>query len=785
MKKVLIVVLICLSSLFGANMMSQSYTLSGYVKDASNGEELIGATVYVDEIKSGTISNTYGFYSISLKQGKYNVKIAYIGFQTIEFEIDLNKSQNKDFQMESDDQLLNEVNVTAEKKDRNVKSIEMSVNKLQMKTIMKIPALMGEVDVLRTIQMLPGVQTVGEGSVGFYVRGGGVDQNLVMLDEATVYNSSHLMGFFSVFNQDVIKDVTLYKGGIPSPFGGRLSSILDIRMKEGNKKRFNATGGIGLLSSRLTFEGPIIKDKASFIVSGRRTYFDLAFPLLNDSVIQKSAAYFYDLNAKANWQINEKNRVFVSGYFGRDVMKIGGDFQTDYGNQTLTARFNHLFSPKIFSNLTFIYSVFDYGLGVPDGDQGFDWDSGIDDISLKNDYTWYINTNNTLKFGGQIAHHTFRPGKIVPISEESIFITQELDHSYAMEYGAFVENDQRLSDKISLRYGLRFSAFQNRGPYTNYIYDKSNSDEYTVMDSTVHKDGDFFNTYNGFEPRVSIKYEVDDFSSVKLSYNRMIQYIHLTTNTLAATPYDIWFPSSPNVKPQKADQVALGYFRNFNENTYEASVEVYYKKMYNSIDYRDHAQLLLNKHLEGELRFGDSYSYGLEFLLKKQTGRFTGWLSYTFSRVFREIPEINDGKRYPANYDKPHDISLILSYDISKRLNVSMSWFYSTGAARTLPTERFEYENTVVPVFSERNTARLPDYHRMDIGATYQFSKLKKDGSPKKFHSSLNLSVYNVYNRHNAFSIRFEPDDNVWYQSDATKTFLFKMIPSLTYNFHF
>ena len=765
--------------------MSQSYTLSGYIKDAANGEELIGATVYVDEIKSGTISNTYGFYSISLNKGKYHIKIAYIGFQTIEFEVDLKESRSQDFQMKSGDNVLVDVDVYAEKKDQNVKSIEMSVNKLNMKTIMKIPALMGEVDVLRTIQMLPGVQTVGEGSVGFYVRGGGVDQNLVLLDEATVYNSSHLMGFFSVFNQDVIKDVKLYKGGIPSPFGGRLSSILDIRMKEGNEKRFNATGGIGILSSRLTVEGPIIKEKASFIVSGRRTYFDLAFPLLKDSVIQKSAAYFYDLNAKANWEINDRNRVFLSGYFGRDVMKIGGDFQTDYGNRTLTARFNHLFSPKIFSNLTFIYSVFDYGLGVPDGDQGFDWDSGIDDISLKNDYTWYINTRNTLKFGGQVTNHTFRPGKIVPISSESIFITQELDHAFAYEYGAFVENDQRLTDKITLRYGLRFSAFQNKGPYTNYIYDKSDPDEYSVMDSTVYKGGDFFNTYNGFEPRASIKYDVDDFSSVKLSYNRMIQYIHLTTNTLAATPYDIWFPSSPNVKPQKADQVALGYFRNFDENTYEASVEVYYKKMYNTIDYRDHAQLLLNKHLEGELRFGDSYSYGLEFLLKKQTGKFTGWLSYTFSRVFREIPEINGGKKYPANYDKPHDISLILSYDITQRLNVSLSWFYSTGAARTLPTERFEYGNTVVPVFSERNTARLPDYHRMDIGATYHFSKLKKDGSPKKFHSSLSMSVYNVYNRHNAFSIRFEPDDQVWYKMDATKTFLFKMIPSLTYNFHF
>ncbi len=784
MKRKLIVLLVCLSG-FWANVMSQSFTLSGYVKDASNGEELIGATVYVDEIRSGTVSNTYGFYSISLKKGKYHIKVAYLGLQPIEFEVDLNESTSKNFQMKSDDNVLDDVEVTAERKDRNIKSVEMSVNKLPMQTIMKIPALMGEVDVLRTVQMLPGVQTVGEGSVGFYVRGGNVDQNLVLLDEATVYNASHMMGFFSVFNQDVIKDVTLYKGGIPALYGGRLSSILDIRMKEGNKKKFSGSGGIGILSSRLTLEGPIIKDKASFIVSGRRTYFDLAFPLMNDSIIKKSAAYFYDLNAKANWQINENNRLFISGYFGRDVMKIGGNFQTDYGNRTLTTRFNHLFSPKIFSNLTFIYSVFDYGMGVPDGNQGFDWQSGIDDISLKNDYTWYINTRNTLRFGGQVTHHTFRPGKIEPVSSESIFNTRELDRSYAYEYGAFIENDQKLTDKLTLRYGLRFSAFQNIGPYTNYIYNTEDPQKYVVADSTVHKDGDLFNTFNGLEPRLSAKYEVDPTSSIKLSYNRTFQYIHLTSNTMASTPFDIWFPSSPNVKPEQADQIALGYFRNFDENEYEASLEVYYKKMQNSIDYVDHAQLLLNKNLEGELRFGDAYSYGVEFLLKKQTGRFTGWLSYTYSRVFREVPEINNGKKYPANYDKPHDISLILSYDLTERWNISMSWFYSTGAARTMPTERFEYGNTVAPVFSERNTARLPDYHRMDIGATYNFSKVKKDGSPKWFHSSLNFSVYNVYNRHNAFSIRFEPEDNVWYQMNATKTFLFKMIPSITYNFHF
>jgi outer membrane receptor for ferrienterochelin and colicin len=423
-------------------------------------------------------------------------------------------------------------------------------------------------------------------------------------------------------------------------------------------------------------------------------------------------------------------------------------------------------------------------MGVPDGDQGFDWTSGIDDISLKNDFTWYLNTRNTLKFGGQATYHTFKPGKITPVSDESIFNSRELPDNYAFEYGFFAENEQKLSDKITVRYGLRFSAYQNYGPFTSYIYDKT-EDSYTVLDSTVYKDGELFNTQTNFEPRLSVKYELDQLSSLKLSYNRMVQYLHLTTNTMSPTPFDIWFPSTPNVKPQKADQVALGYFRNFKENVYEASLEVYYKKMYNAIDYIDHAQLLLNDHFEGELRFGDAYSYGLEFMLKKQTGRFTGWLSYTYAKVFRKIPDINEGNEYPASYDKPNDISLVLTYDITERLNVSISWFYSTGAARTFPSERFEYNNTVVPVYSGRNDSRLPDYHRMDLGATYHFKKFKKNGKPRKVESSLNLSIYNVYNRHNAYSIRFEPDETIWYDIDATKTFLFKVFPAITYNFHF
>ena len=777
----LFIILIISLSVYGQNR----YTYSGYIKDAASGEELIGAAIYIVELKTGAITNSYGFFSVSLPEDIYQVKISYIGYESQVFTLNLNQDIRKGIQMKPHSESIEEVRVIGERVDENVSSNEMSVNKLEMKTIVKIPALMGEVDVLRTIQMLPGVQSTGEGSIGFYVRGGGVDQNLILLDEATVYNASHLGGIFSVFNQDAIKDVKLYKGGIPSVYGGRLSSILEIRMKEGNKKKFNATGGIGLVSSRLTLEAPIIKDKGSFIVSGRRMYADLFFPLMKDSTLKKSKAHFYDFNAKANYEINENNRIFLSGYFGKDIVQIGDVMGMDYGNNTLTTRFNHIFNGKVFSNFTFIYSSFDYGIGVPTGENGFDWSAGINDLTFKNDYTWFINPQNKLVFGGQVMHHTFQPGKFTPTSDESIFTGIELDNTYAMEYGLHMENDQKIGDKLSVRYGLRFSLFQNIGPYTHYNYDKTNPLDYVLADSIVYDKNELFNSNVGFEPRLSVNYRINSESSVKLSYNRMVQYIHLTTNTMSLTPMDIWFPSSPNVKPQKADQVALGYFRNFNNNTYETSVEFYYKKMYNAIDYKDHAELLLNRYFEGELRFGEAYSYGAEFLLKKQVGKFTGWLSYTYSRVFREIPEINNGNKYPANYDKPNDISLILSYDLLENLNVSLSWFYSTGAPRTMPVERFEYSQMIVPVYSERNSVRLPDYHRMDVAVTYDFSKTKKNGQPKRFQSSLNFSIYNLYGRHNAYSITFERIEGSAYEMQAIKTFLFKTIPSITYNFRF
>jgi hypothetical protein len=775
--------------LFGIVSLSFSQTnkitLSGYVKDAVNGEAVIGATIYIKELKLSTSSNEYGFFSISIPKGKYALNVNFLGYKNQEFEFELLESKYIDFHLHPIENLIDEVNVLANKKNQNTKSNEISINKLEMKSIVKIPALMGEVDILRSIQLLPGVHSSGEGSIGFFVRGGGIDQNLILLDEATVYNASHLGGVFSVFNQDAIKEVTLYKGGIPALYGGRLSSILDIRMKEGNSKQLGLSGGIGMVSSRLTIEAPIIKDKLSFIISGRRTYFDQFFPLFKDSILKGSKAYFYDLNAKLNFQINENNRVFISCYLGQDVFQIGNSVRVNYGNKTLTTRYNHLFSKKLFSNICLIYSIFDYGMGIPEGTQGFDWQSGINDILIKNDYTLFFNPKNTIRFGGNIIHHSFRPGKIAPIGEQSIFIYKALPNIFALESGIFVENDQILTAKISARYGLRFSMFQNLGPYTSYIYEKSTASTYSVVDSLIYSKNELFNNQLGMEPRISLKMELNQNSSIKLSYNHTIQYLHLTTNTMSTTPLDLWFPSTPNIHPQIADQFSIGYFKNFKSDKFETSIETYYKDMKNCIDFADHAQLLLNRYMEGELRFGKSYSYGIEIFIKKQSGKFTGWFSYSYSRVFRKIPEINLGMKYPAHYDKPNDISIVLSYDITKKLNASLNWVYATGAPRTMPTGRFEYGGMIVPVYSARNDVRLPDYHRMDVAITYNFIKKRDMGKPKKFTNSLNFSIYNLYNRHNPYSVTFNQSQDDPYRTEATKFFLFKAIPTLTYNFKF
>jgi hypothetical protein len=751
-------------------------TISGSITDSESGEELLGAAIFVKELSTGTTTNLYGFYSLTIPKGSYTLVYSFIGFNNIEQAIELQGNQKISIEMKIKGKTLKEFEVTAESAKKNVESVEMSTINMKMEAIKKIPALMGEVDVIKAIQMLPGVQTIGEGTSGFYVRGGAVDQNLVLLDEAPVYNASHLMGFFSVFNSDAIKDVQLYKGGIPAEYGGRLSSVLDIRMNEGNSKKFTAKGGIGTISSRLTLEAPIIKDKSSFMLSGRRTYADVFLKLSKDTNLQKQKLYFWDLNLKANYKINENNRIFLSGYSGRDV--LGGDeqFQIRWGNKTATLRWNHIYNAKLFSNVTLLYSKFDYFLGEPTGAEAFSWTSDITDYTAKVDYNYFANPNNTIKFGLHSTYHKFNPGFVAGEGDETIFNSLQLAKINALEHAVYFSNEHKISPRITAVYGMRYSMFQNVGPATVYGYDSL----YAVQDTSTSGKGEVYQTYGGFEPRLGVKYSLNEMSSVKLSYNRTRQYVHLASNTTSSSPLDIWFPSSPNIGPQLADQVAVGYFRNFLDNKYETSVEVYYKKMQNSIDFSDHAQLLLNPYLEGELRIGEARAYGLEVMLQRQRGRFTGFVSYTLARTEKYIPDISPDW-YPAKYDKTHDVSIVGTFQISKRLEVSANWVYSTGAAVTMPTGRFEYAGMIVPVYSSRNGARLPAYHRADIA----FLLKSKEKEGKRWTGDWVFSIYNLYARHNAFSINFRQDEDDPTKTYAEKTYLFGIVPSITYNFKF
>jgi len=753
------------------------FVVSGHVRDAENGEELLGATILVQELKTGVVTNFYGFYSISLPPAKYSLQYSYIGYNTLVKEIDLNQNITLNVELSPSTEQLEEVEVKAEAPNANVIRPEMGVKKLQIKEIRKIPAFMGEVDVIKAIQLLPGVQTTSEGASGFSVRGGGRDQNLILLDEAPVYNASHLLGFFSVFNNDAIKDVKLYKGDIPASSGGRLSSLLDVRMKDGNSKHFSATGGIGNISSRLTLEGPIIKDQTSYMIAGRRFYADIFLPLANNEDIQDNQLYFYDLNLKINHRFNEKNRLFLSGYLGRDV--FGSNFfNFGYGNQTLTMRWNHLVTNKIFMNVSVIRSSYDYEIGTPSGEaNSFLWTSNMLNHSAKIDFNHYVSTTINLKYGISSILHDFNPGHARGVGDESAFTNFRLPGSKAIEYGGYISNEHKISPEFTLRYGLRYSLFQNMGRTIIYNFDE----DYEAIDSIVYKKGDIFNTYGGLEPRMGLVYELNSFSSVKASYSRTRQYVHLASNSTSGTPMEIWFPSSPNIKPQIADQGAMGYFRNFFDNRVETSAEVYYKKFYNAIDFKDFASWLLNPEIEGEVRVGEGQAYGLETLITLNGKKVSGWVGYTLARSERTIPEINDGKAYLSPYDKTHDVSVVLNYDVSRRISIGTTWVYSTGNPVTFPTGRMEYGNTVAPVYTDRNNFRMPDYHRLDVSLTL-YGKEKPN---KRWESEWNLSVYNVYNRKNAFTINFIEDAENPGSTYAEATYLFGVIPAITYNFKF
>ena len=788
MRKLLSILTFCISiCLMSAQ---ENYTISGYITDAESGETLIGATALVKEIGNGAVSNEYGFYSISVPKGKYTLEFSYIGFGNVIKPFSLSANYKLDVEMNEMKNELAEVVVTAKEEDGNVREVSMSVNKLDITTIKSMPTLLGEVEIIRSLQLLPGVNSVGEGATGFNVRGGSIDQNLILLDEAPVYNSSHLFGFFSVFNPDAVKDVKLFKGGIPSRYGGRLSSILDVRMKEGNKKKLKINGGVGFIFSRLSVEAPIITDKSSLIVAARRSYIDvLAKPFLSES-LDGSELNFYDLTLTTNYDINDKNRLFISGYFGRDNFGFGDQAGFNWGNKTGTIRWNHLFSERLFSNLTFYFSDYDYQIKFGNDSQNkFDWNASIQNIGVKPEFSFFLKPGNLLKFGGQSILYTFDPGNAVGVSEgeERDF---SLPQKYAMENAVYVENEIDITTTIKANYGLRLSSFTYLGKGTAYEYaDGIPGERRYATSATEYDDWESIKTYYNFEPRLSLQMQLSSNNSIKASYNRTTQYIHLVSNTTAATPVDVWTPSTNNIRPSTADQVAFGYFQNLNDNTYELSAEVYYKTMNNLVDYIDGADLLLNQFIEGDLIEGEGRAYGIELMVKKTKGKFNGWLSYTLARTERQTPGINGGEWYASRFDQLHNLSLTGFYEINDRWTSSANFAFNTGSPTTFPTTRYTIQGFVVPhnANEERNNVRLPNYHRLDLSITRK-GKIKEG---KRWTGDWVFSVYNVYNRKNAFSIFFAQEDGRIPIGSSVNTGAYRLsvigsfIPSVSYNFKF
>lgn len=754
----------------------EKYTISGTVSDSLKGEEIISASIRVKGQNIGALSNEYGFYSLTLPKGSYTLIYSSSGFTPKEIVVELNQSQVLNFQLVSSTyktQQLAEIKVSAIKQDQNITNAIMGVERLDPNEIAKIPVLLGEKDIIKTMQLLPGIKSAGEGNAGFYVRGGGADQNLILLDEAPVYNASHLLGFFSTFNSDAIKDAIIYKGNQPANYGGRLSSVLDIKMNEGNSKRYNVSGGIGVISSRLNVEGPIVKDKSSFLISGRRTYVDMFLKATDQ--FKDNKLYFYDLNAKVNYRINQKNRVFLSGYFGRDKLGLGDQFGIDWGNATGTARWNHIVNDKLFSNTSVIFSSYDYKIAIKSADVDFNIKSSIKDINLKQEFQYFINTRNKLRFGANAIHHSIIPGQL-EANEGSGINPVELSTNKSLEAALFITNDWTITEKFIMSYGIRLSSFSLLGNEQN-VY--SYNPEGDVIDTTVYKKNSFIKTYPILEPRVSFSYVYSKSASIKAAYSRNAQYIHLVSNTTTTSPTDLWIPSSLNTKPEIADQVSVGWFKNFKEKAYEFNVETYYKSMLNQIDYRNGANLQGNDLIEGELLYGIGRSYGVELILKKKTGKFTGWLGYTLSRSERKIDGINDGNWYAAKQDRTHDVSIVGIYDITPKVSVSALFVYYTGNAVTFPSGKYMVNGETQFLYTERNGYRMPAYHRLDLGVTW----LRKN--TEKFESSWNFSIYNAYGRENAYTITFRQNADNPNVTEAVQTSLFRWVPSVTYNFKF
>lgn len=759
------------------------YTISGYIKDGTNGEALLGANVYeVGNLTNATVTNIYGFYSLKIPEGQHNIAFSFLGFETVIDTIYLSQDVNITVELFPKQFMTKTVVITDDRKDENVEGTEMGKVELSTETIKSIPALMGEVDILRTIQLLPGIQSAGEGNSGFYVRGGGPDQNLILLDDAVVYNTGHLFGFFSIFNSDAIKNTTIYKGAMPAQYGGRLSSVLDISMKEGNMKKYEAEGGIGLISSRLTLQGPIEKDKASFIVSGRRTYIDvLTKPLLKNSDFSGNSYFFYDLNAKVNYIFSEKDRLYASGYFGRDIFNFASadtdfKFKFPWGNKTGTIRWNHLFTDQLFMNVTGVYNEFDFGAESQFTGVTFKLDSRVKDVGAKLDFDFYPSVQHTLKFGASYLFHNFRPYQATGTSGSTEFNAtpqEKLGH----EAGIYISDDWSISEFVKVNMGLRYSYFNHVGELSKIAFDPDNGQ---ATDTTYYAKGESVAAYGGFEPRISARFKVNSSSSVKAGFSKTNQYIHLVSSSTSTLPTDLWVPSTNLVKPQVGYQYSVGYFKNFKENKYETSIEVYYKDLQNQIEFKENDLPQLNTDIEDFFTFGKGNSYGAELFLKKAKGDFNGWVGYTLSQTNRYFDDINEGNRFPAKYDRRHDLSLVLLYEINDKWNVGGTFVYGTGQTTTIPERAYVISGTPTFDYGSRNGFRLRPYHRADVSATCKLGK--------KDRSQLVMSVYNLYNRKNPYFLFVDQTGEITnndLEFKMKQVSLFPIIPSITWNFKY
>ncbi|SEA40929.1 TonB-dependent Receptor Plug Domain [Pedobacter hartonius] len=749
------------------------HTISGYIRDAQTGEQLIGATVRAEGALSfSTASNEYGFFSLTAPAGTYKLLAGSVGYRIKSSNLNLNKNIPLSIKLTAEDTHLSEVLISATGKDEHVKSAKMGVERLSMKEIEKVPVIFGERDLIKVIQLLPGVKSAGEGSSGFFVRGGGADQNLVLLDEAVVYNPSHLLGFFSTFNSDAIKDVTLYKGNIPAQYGGRLSSVMDVKMNDGNNQKISVNGGIGIIASRITVEGPIVKNKGSFLLSARRTYADLLLKVSSDSVAKQSALYFYDVNLKANYQLTAYDRIYLSGYLGQDKLGLGGLFGLEWGNKTGTLRWNHQFSPKLFANTSVIYSDYRYHIDLYNTDS-FEAhiNSQIKDWNIKEEFSLYPDTRNTWRMGLNSVYHTIRPGEY---SGDLTLVNQP--YTFSWENSAYISNEWKASGRLKIEYGLRLSAFSVLGGDNNFY---ALNAEGAITDTLNYAKGKIVRTYFNLEPRFSAAYQLGAAASLKAAYSRSTQSLHQLSSSATSSPTDKWVATNNIITPEIADQVSFGYFKNLKDNKYEFSAETYYKRMQHQVDYKDGANIRSNDPIEPQLLFGRGRAYGLELLLRKKTGRLTGWIGYTLSRTERQIDGINEGDWYNARQDRTHDISLVGICELDHKWSLSSTFVYATGNAVSFPSGKYYMDDQVVFLYTRRNAYRMPAYHRLDLSAT---CKLKER---KNFSSELTFGVYNAYGRANAYAITFRQNAENQSKTEAVQTSLFKFVPSVTYNFKF